>query len=83
MSARKLPFSRKNELSGEVIEMMDVARPKIETYSTMVWRQNQSCAWSFRCRGRAAMPDEWDDEFLTSNSEKLQAIPKFDPIGSR
>ena len=83
MSAQEIAFlAEELMLSGEVIEMMDVARPKIETYSTAgVGDKTSLVLGPLAAVAGVAMPmmNGDDEEFLTSNSEKLQAIPKFDP----
>jgi len=83
MSAQEIAFlAEELMLSGEVIEMMDVARPKIDRYSTAgVGDKTALVLGPLAAVSGVAMPmmNGDDEEFLTSNSEKLQAITKFDP----
>jgi pyrimidine-nucleoside phosphorylase len=66
-------------LSGEVIEMMDVSRPKIEKYSTGgVGDKTTLVLGPLAAASGVAMPmmNGDDEEHLTSTTEKLKAIPK-------
>ena len=80
MSAQEIAFfAEEMMLSGEVIEMMDVSRPKIEKYSTGgVGDKTSLVLGPLSAAAGVAMPlmNGDDEEFLTSNSEKLKAIPK-------
>ena len=80
MSAQEIAFfAEEMMLSGEVIEMMDVSRPKIEKYSTGgVGDKTSLVLGPLSAAAELAMPlmNGDDEEFLTSNSEKLKAIPK-------
>ena len=81
MSAQEIAFlAEEMMLSGEVIEMMDVSRPKIEKYSTGgVGDKTSLVLGPLSAVAGVAMPlmNGYDEEFLTSNSEKLKAIPKI------
>jgi pyrimidine-nucleoside phosphorylase len=81
MSAQEISFlAEEMMLSGEVIEMMDVSRPKIEKYSTGgVGDKTSLVLGPLAAVSGVAMPmmNGDDEEFLTSNSEKLKAIPKI------
>ena len=80
MSAQEIAFfAEEMMLSGEVIEMMDVSRPKIEKYSTGgVGDKTTLVLGPLSAAAGVAMPlmNGDDEEFLSSNSEKLKAIPK-------
>ncbi len=80
MSAQEIAyFAEEMMLSGEVIEMMDVSRPKIEKYSTGgVGDKTSLVLGPLAAAAGVAMPmmNGDDEEYLTSNSEKLKAIPK-------
>ena len=88
MSAQETAvFSEEMMLSGEVIEMMDVSRPKIEKYSTGgVGDKTSLVLGPLAAASGVAMPmmNGDDEEFLTSTTEKLKAIPKvntdIDPV---
>ena len=81
MSAQEIAnFTEEMMLSGEVIEMMDVSRPKIEKYSTAgVGDKTTLVLGPLAAAAGVAMPlmNGDDEEFLTSNSDKLKAIPKI------
>jgi pyrimidine-nucleoside phosphorylase len=81
MSAQETAtFAEEMMLSGEVIEMMDVSRPKIEKYSTGgVGDKTSLVLGPLAAAAGVAMPlmNGDDEEFLTSNGEKLSAIPKI------
>ena len=81
MSAQETAFfTEEMMLSGEVIEMMDVSRPKIEKYSTGgVGDKTTIVLGPLAAAAGVAMPlmNGDDEEFLTSNCEKLSAIPKI------
>ena len=81
MSAQEISFlAEEMMLSGEVIEMMDVSRPKIEKYSTAgVGDKTTLVLGPLAAVAGVAMPlmNGYDEEFLTSNCEKLKAIPKI------
>ncbi len=81
MSAQETAsFAEEMMLSGEVIEMMDVSRPKIEKYSTGgVGDKTTLVLGPLAAAAGVAMPlmNGDDEEFLTSNGEKLSAIPKM------
>ena len=81
MSAQEIAnFAEEMMLSGEVIEMMDVSRPKIEKYSTGgVGDKTTLVLGPLAAAAGVAMPlmNGDDEEFLTSTGEKLKAIPKF------
>jgi len=81
MSAQEIAhFSEEMMLSGEVIEMMDVSRPKIEKYSTGgVGDKTTMVLGPLAAAAGVAMPmmNGDDEEFLTSTTEKLKAIPKL------
>ena len=81
MSAQETAFfAEEMMLSGEVIEMTDVSRPKIEKYSTGgVGDKTTLVLGPLAAAAGVAMPlmNGDDEEFLTSNSEKLAAIPKI------
>lgn len=81
MSAQETAyFAEEMMLSGEVIEMMDVSRPKIEKYSTGgVGDKTSLVLGPLAAAAGVAMPlmNGDDEEFLTSNSEKLSAIPNI------
>ena len=81
MSAQETAsFAEEMMLSGEVIEMMDVSRPKIEKYSTGgVGDKTSLVLGPLAAAAGVAMPlmNGDDEEFLTSNGEKLSAIPKM------
>ena len=83
MSAQEIAYlAEEMMLSGEVIEMMDVSRPKIERYSTGgVGDKTTLVLGPLSAVVGVAMPmmNGYDEEFLTSNSEKLQAIQKSKP----
>ena len=80
MSAHEIAnFTEEMMLSGEVIEMMDVSRPKIEKYSTGgVGDKTSLVLGPLAAASGVAMPmmNGDDEEFLTSTTEKLKAIPK-------
>ena len=80
MSAQEIAnFTEEMMLSGEVIEMMDVSRPKIEKYSTGgVGDKTSLVLGPLAAASGVAMPmmNGDDEEFLTSTTEKLKAIPK-------
>ena len=80
MSAQEIAyFAEEMMLSGEVIEMMDVSRPKIEKCSTGgVGDKTSLVLGPLAAAAGVAMPlmNGDDEEFLSSNSEKLKAIPK-------
>ena len=82
MSAQEIAyFAEEMMLSGEVIEMMDVSRPKIEKYSTGgVGDKTTLVLGPLSAAAGVAMPlmNGDDEEFLSSNSEKLKAIPKVE-----
>ena len=79
MSAQETAnFTEEMMLSGEVIEMMDVSRPKIEKYSTAgVGDKTTLVLGPLASAAGVAMPmmNGDDEEFLTSNCDKLKAIP--------
>ena len=81
MSAQEIAYlAEEMMLSGEVIEMMDVSRPKIEKYSTGgVGDKTSIVLGPLSAVAGVAMPlmNGYDEEFLTSNCEKLKAIPKI------
>ena len=81
MSAQETAFfAEELMLSGEVIEMSDVSRPKIEKYSTGgVGDKTTLVLGPLAAAAGVAMPlmNGDDEEFLTSNCEKLSAIPKI------
>jgi pyrimidine-nucleoside phosphorylase len=81
MSAQEISYlAEEMMLSGEVIEMMDVSRPKIEKYSTGgVGDKTTLVLGPLAAVSGVAMPlmNGDDEEFLTSNSEKLKAIPSI------
>ena len=81
MSAQETAnFTEEMMLSGEVIEMMDVSRPKIEKYSTAgVGDKTTLVLGPLASAAGVAMPmmNGDDEEFLTSNCDKLKAIPKI------
>lgn len=81
MSAQETAyFADEMMLSGEVIEMTDVSRPKIEKYSTGgVGDKTTLVLGPLAAAAGVAMPlmNGDDEEFLTSNCEKLSAIPKI------
>ena len=80
MSAQEIAnFTEEMMLSGEVIEMMDVSRPKIEKYSTGgVGDKTTLVLGPLAAASGVAMPmmNGHDEEHLTSTTEKLKAIPK-------
>ena len=80
MSAQEIAnFTEEMMLSGEVIEMMDVSRPKIEKYSTGgVGDKTTLVLGPLAAASGVAMPmmNGDDEEHLTSTTEKLKAIPK-------
>ena len=80
MSAHEIAnFTEEMMLSGEVIEMMDVSRPKIEKYSTGgVGDKTTLVLGPLAAASGVAMPmmNGDDEEHLTSTTEKLKAIPK-------
>jgi len=82
MSAQETAFfAEEMMLSGEVIEMSDVSRPKIEKYSTGgVGDKTTLVLGPLAAAAGVAMPlmNGDDEEFLTSNCEKLAAIPKIE-----
>ena len=81
MSAQETAFfTEEMMLSGEVIEMSDVSRPKIEKYSTGgVGDKTTLVLGPLAAAAGVAMPlmNGDDEEFLTSNCEKclLYASP--------
>ena len=79
MSAQETAcFSEEMMLSGEVIELMDVARPKIEKYSTGgVGDKTSLVLGPLAAAAGVAMPmmNGIDEEFLISGLHKLSAIP--------
>ena len=81
MSAQETAFfTEEMMLSGEVIEMSDVSRPKIEKYSTGgVGDKTTLVLGPLAAAAGVAMPlmNGDDEEFLSSNCEKLAAIPKI------
>ena len=81
MSAQETAFfTEEMMLSGEVIEMSDVSRPKIEKYSTGgVGDKTTLVLGPLAAAAGVAMPlmNGDDEEFLSSNCEKLSAIPKI------
>jgi len=81
MSAQETAFfTEEMMLSGEVIEMSDVSRPKIEKYSTGgVGDKTTLVLGPLAAAAGVAMPlmNGDDEEILSSNCEKLAAIPKI------
>ena len=81
MSAQETAyFAEEMMMSGEVIEMTDVSRPKIEKYSTGgVGDKTTLVLGPLAAAAGVAMPfmNGDDEEFLSSTSEKLAAIPKI------
>lgn len=79
MSAQETAvFSEEMMLSGEVIELMDVSRPKIEKYSTGgVGDKTSLVLGPLAAAAGVAMPmmNGVDEEFLISGLNKLSAIP--------
>ena len=81
MSAQETAtFSEEMMLSGEVVELMDVSRPKIEKYSTGgVGDKTSLVLGPLATAAGVAMPmmNGIDEEFLISGLDKLSAIPGF------
>ncbi len=81
MSAQEIAYlAEELMLSGEVIEMTDVSRPKIEKYSTGgVGDKTTLVLGPLAAVSGVAMPlmNGHDEEFLTSTAEKLKAVPKI------
>ena len=79
MSAQETAtFAEEMMLSGEVVEMMDVSRPKIEKYSTGgVGDKTTLVLGPLATAAGVAMPmmNGVDEEFLISGLNKLEAIP--------
>ena len=83
MSAQETAFfTEEMMLSGEVIEMSDVSRPKIEKYSTGgVGDKTTLVLGPLAAAAGVAMPlmNGDDEEFLSSNCEKLPLFRKLIP----
>ena len=81
MSAQETAtFSEEMMLSGGVVELMDVSRPKIEKYSTGgVGDKTSLVLGPLATAAGVAMPmmNGIDEEFLISGLDKLSAIPGF------
>ena len=80
MSAQETAtFAEEMMLSGEVIELADVSRPKIEKYSTGgVGDKTSLVLGPLAAAAGVAMPmmNGIDEEFLISGLNKLSSIPK-------
>ncbi|MGJ3242960.1 MAG: thymidine phosphorylase [Opitutales bacterium] len=81
MSAQETAtFAEEMMLSGEVIDLTEIARPKIDKYSTGGVGDKTSLVLgplAAACGVVMPMMNGVDEEFVISNLDKLKAIPKF------
>ncbi|MGK0176498.1 MAG: pyrimidine-nucleoside phosphorylase [Lentimonas sp.] len=84
MSAQELAvFSEEMMLSGEVIDLTGISRPKIDKYSTGgVGDKTTLVLAPLAAACGVVMPamNGVDEEYVISNLDKLSAIPNFNPI---
>ena len=83
MSAQETAvFAEEMMLSGEVVDLTQIARPKIDKYSTGgVGDKTTMVLGPLAAACGVVMPtmNGVDEEHLISNLDKLSAIPKFEP----
>ena len=83
MSAQETAvFAEEMMLSGEVIDLTHIARPKIDKYSTGgVGDKTTLVLAPLAAAAGVVMPtmNGVDEEYVISNLDKLSAIPKFNP----
>lgn len=84
MSAQEIAvFAEEMMLSGEVIDLTSIARPKIDKYSTGgVGDKTTLVLAPLAAACGVVMPamNGVDEEHVISTLDKLSAIPKFDPV---
>ena len=84
MSAQEIAvFAEEMMLSGEVIDLTNISRPKIDKYSTGgVGDKTTLVLGPLAAACGVVMPsmNGVDEEHTISNLDKLSAIPKFNPI---
>ena len=83
MSAQETAvFAEEMMLSGEMIDLTHIARPKIDKYSTGGVGDKSSLVLApLAAAAGVVMPtmNGQDEEYVISNLDKLSAIPKFNP----
>jgi len=84
MSAQETAvFAEEMMLSGEVIDLTQIARPKIDKYSTGgVGDKTSLVLGPLAAACGVVMPtmNGVDEEYVISNIDKLCSIPKFNPV---
>ena len=82
MSAQETAvFAEEMMLSGEMIDLTHIARPKIDKYSTCVGDKSSLVLAPLAAAAGVVMPtmNGLDEEYVIRNLDKLSAIPNFNP----